>query len=1144
MSMVSTSTGSWFLPLRHFLPELVDQVAAALGDAIPPLAALRALLEAQFPSPAPGGASTSGGMSASEGTPLEALDVIGFSYLAVWVDGPVLVVEGVLDVLSGYEPRLPVPGLSQLSLVLTRLGRVRLSVSAEELHLDVHGPSVALRFDREWLTPVDDESGALFAEIELVELGWLHVDTAGSISFAAIPGGTLRFVTNNDPWVIGDTNVTLEVGELDVILDGGEDGTAAGPAVELTDATLRFSEDLSAPDGRGFAVALTGARVDATGFSGTASALFPDTRVDDPELPTRYVGTGAASFLGFQFGIQSIALELRQSRPVQSTIVGGIILPYFDQAARCTLSLTAQGRFTAAFADEVGEGRFVFECENLLSLAVDAVTVMGGGGEPALIEIAGRGQLKLPGVVGPPLAVRGLRIASDGTVSVAGSGIGLPDGSTVQLFGLAIEVGGVEFGTLPETGERWLSLSGRASAAGARSPITLAVERLRVLWRPETLRNPLTHPPHVDLAGLALAIEAGPVKGGGALFFDPQRDQYVGALQLDISGVGVGAVGILTLRLPTGEPGATLLVLLSAEGFAPVQLPFGFTLNGVGGLLGVNRTANVDALRTGVKGHTLDRILFPRDPVSNVRDIVRALDEAFPLAPSRFLFGPMALLGWGSPTLLTLELAVILELPRPVRLLLLGQLTALLPAAHMPQVELRMDALGVVDFERGWVALDATLYDSRILRNTLSGDMALRAEWRDDPCFLLAVGGFNPRFQAPPGFPALQRLSLNLATGRAPRLRLEAYLALTSNTVQLGANLHLYAEALGFSIEGILSFDALLQLSPFQLLVDVRGQLALKRGSDVLTAVYLEFALSGPAPWRARGTASIKLLAYTATVSFDISAGEPVPTPLPPAADLWPALRDALSDPHNWSALLPPDGAALVTLAPTSGDGLRAHPRGVLTVRQRVLPLGVEIDRFGSAPISGARRFTISGAYLQNPAASVPFATVSEYFAAAQFRDMKDDEKLSRPSFELMAAGVRLAADTRPLSAYELTAVGADITYGTSVFDPEVTAGGWSELAYALPDGALAVQVADGAAGMAPRRRSGSGRYQAPPRGIALKDTTYVVAQTQSLTRQGVPGIPPEGASYTAAAQALNAYLASAPADRGRLHLVGRHEVS
>ena len=52
--------------------------------------------------------------------------------------------------------------------------------------------------------------------------------------------------------------------------------------------------------------------------------------------------------------------------------------------------------------------------------------------------------------------------------------------------------------------------------------------------------------------------------------------------------------------------------------------------------------------------------------------------------PERFLIGPMAKLGWGTPTLISLELGIILEIPSPV-LTILGVLRMDVPAAELPR---------------------------------------------------------------------------------------------------------------------------------------------------------------------------------------------------------------------------------------------------------------------------------------------------------------------------------------------------------------------------------------------------------------------------------------------------------------------------
>src|SRR5262249_54910187 len=81
-------------------------------------------------------------------------------------------------------------------------------------------------------------------------------------------------------------------------------------------------------------------------------------------------------------------------------------------------------------------------------------------------------------------------------------------------------------------------------------------------------------------------------------------------------------------------------------------------------------------------------------------------------------------------------------------------------------VQVRMDAVGVIDFNQGKVSLDATLYDSRILEFTLTGDMALRASWGTQPGFILAIGGWEHPFLSPPALASLDWRALEFIAGR------------------------------------------------------------------------------------------------------------------------------------------------------------------------------------------------------------------------------------------------------------------------------------------------------------------------------------------------------------------------------------------
>jgi len=504
--------------------------------------------------------------------------------------------------------------------------------------------------------------------------------------------------------------------------------------------------------------------------------------------------------------------------------------------------------------------------------------------------------------------------------------------------------------------------------------------------------------------GLSLTVDAGPVTGGGALVFDPDRGLYAGEMQLQFEQIAVRAVGLLT----TSRSGYSLLVLVSAE-FPPVQLGLGFMLVGVGGLLGIHRTVAVEALRAGLKAGALGAVLSPPDPQANPAQLVASLAGLFPPAAGRHVFAPTARIVWGSPVLITIDLALVLELPSPVRLVALGRMRALLPEERDPVVRLQVDVLGVIDFDQQTAAVDATLIDSRIAQFALTGDLALRMSWGPTPVFLLAVGGFHPRFAAPPGFPALDRVAVALASGDNPKLRLEAYLALTSNTVQFGARVDVGARAGSFSIGGFMAFDALVTLSPLAFEIDIAAKLAVKAGTHTLLSISLALTLSGPRPWHVHGRASFSILFFDVSFGFDVTIGDPAPAALPNPVDVAPLLLAALADPRAWTAQLPA-GADVVTLRTLeSGQAILAHPLATLQVRQRVAPLDRTLDRFGTSAPSGAKRFRITLATVGGVRATL--VPLQDRFAPAQFTTMSDDQKLSAPSFEAMTSGAALGAD-------------------------------------------------------------------------------------------------------------------------------------
>jgi hypothetical protein len=668
-------------------------------------------------------------------------------------------------------------------------------------------------------------------------------------------------------------------------------------------------------------------------------------------------------------------------------------------------------------------------------------------------------------------------------------------------------------------------------------PFAAAVEGigLRALLRPDAPGEVAAvefKPPD----GAGLALDASVVVGGGYLFADHKLGRYGGVLQLEIQDtIALTAIGIITARRPDGSPGFSLLVIIAAE-FPPIQLGFGFTLTGVGGLIGANRTMAVDVLRAGVRNRTLDAILFPKDPVARAPQIIATLEATFPQADGRFVIGLMGKFGWGTPTVLTLEVGLLIELPAPVRLVVLGRLTLVLPTADAAVVEIHMDVVGVIDFDHCDASVDATLYDSRVAGFVITGDMALRLNWGTAPTFALAAGGFNPRFEPPPAFPALDRLAISLADSDNPRLRLEAYLATTANSVQMGARLDVHAGLdlglLGrFSASAYLGFDALVYLLPkLSFVVDIFGAAEIRRDDKPFLSADVRLTLTGPEPWHAWGEATFTFLGKR-RIEVDVTIGEEPPGPALPPVDPLGDLVRALSDPRSWSAQLPADGHSLVTLravdpaAGTGGDVL-AHPLGRLSVEQHVLPLDVDISRYGgvSPPV---RRFTLSAVLLGTQEAA-GWTPTRDAFPPGQFLDLTEDEKLSRPAFEQLPSGCTDIVSSDLAAGPAVTGGGA---YDTVVVDAEDRAA--TQADYTVHSGVVPALVAVGAAARTPMATGGRARYAGPPLGVAVDDPRYRVVSADDLAGPDtVYGSWTEAASARGGApgqQVIGAYEGAAP---------------
>ena len=631
--------------------------------------------------------------------------------------------------------------------------------------------------------------------------------------------------------------------------------------------------------------------------------------------------------------------------------------------------------------------------------------------------------------------------------------------------------------------------------------------------------------------GVGLSVDAGVIKGGGFLSIDVARGEYAGALELSFSGViALKAIAIINTKMPDGSTGFALLVLITAE-FAPIQLGFGFTLVGVGGLLALNRRLDTEALRVGVRTGALNSILFPQDIIANITRIISDIKNIFPLASDHFVIGPMGKLGWGTPTLLSLEIGVIIDLPTPA-IVIAGVLRASLPAEDLPILNLQVNFAGGIDFEKGLIWFDASLYDSHLLIYTLTGDMALRIGWGDQAILILTVGGFHPAFnEIPPDLRGLRRLGISLLSGDNPRLSCQTYFAITSNTVQSGSRVELYAEGCGLNIYGFLGYDLLVQFNPFHFIADLEAGLALRDGTDELMGIHVHGELSGPNPFRARGEASIDLWLFSISIDFDVTWGDDAAAQIEAEVEVLPLIEAALKDDRNWLATLPANTHQNVTLKKLQlpPEQIVLNPFAVLSVSQKVVPLGLEINKFGNQKPKGTTRFELTFA-------EGTTEEVREEFAIANFQHLNDSEKLSSKSFDKMRSGLRFSvgdssqtgANTAKDVTYELSYVhrkrGLTIRAGLvrlfgSVFSMFSGAGAVTKNKFAVS-----------------RRIGGT-----PIAKVDVKKPEFQVVNQSDLAMAG-PGLSAK--TSTEAWQLHDELVAANPSLSGRLQVMSTYELS
>jgi hypothetical protein len=298
--------------------------------------------------------------------------------------------------------------------------------------------------------------------------------------------------------------------------------------------------------------------------------------------------------------------------------------------------------------------------------------------------------------------------------------------------------------------------------------------------------------------------------------------------------------------------------------------------------------------------------------------------------------------------------------------------------------------------------------------------------------------------------------------------------------------------------------------------------------------IHLAGQLSGINPWNARGEASITILFFDITVSFDETWGDSATKIEPAKEDILARLTTEIHDNRNWHAEIP-DGNNLhvsirkIELPP---DQIVIHPMGVLTFTERLVPLGLDITKFGNKVPLDAKRFEIKatdpGILTQN---------VTEEFAPANFFDKSDNEKLSSPSFDRMTSGFKVTGAT---SLVMPTAVNKSVEYELTYLHKARTQRTrpvkYLMAKHVFQASTKASAVAASTLSYARNRVSVNA-----PESVALQPPAYGIANVSDMRLAGPDLV---ASSYTEAAQKLSALVARRPELRDQVQILTQQELN
>lgn len=504
--------------------------------------------------------------------------------------------------------------------------------------------------------------------------------------------------------------------------------------------------------------------------------------------------------------------------------------------------------------------------------------------------------------------------------------------------------------------------------------------------------------------GIGISIETPVVKGAGLISYDKSEGTLFSALSLEVlKKFTVGCIIDADLGVKDGHYFS--LVALISTSFSPgIPLGMGFSLNGVGGCLGLNRKYDADAVSGGVRSGVFGSVFFVDNVMNHLTEMKTAVKQFFPEKKKQFFLGVLCKICF--EPVVTCEFGLLIQAPDPTSIGIVGALKVRVGDTNL--IKINVYFFGDIDFDKG-LRFDASIVDSEIVGLKLEGDMAFRLFWGGPyKGFGLSIGGFHPAYKPEEGLkfaPNMRRLSLSLNYDIV-KIKLETYLAVTSNSFQIGARLDLKVGWEKFGLIGYAGFDALFVFKPFRFSFSLEVGVAVMVGKAKLFSVDLSLSVEGPAKWRVKGKAYFTVLFIPVKCDFSLAWGDSPKEERRATIAVWKdiLLPELLRD-NNW----------ITSSAEQNNDGkekdenalLTLQPNDTFSFNQSAVPFDYPMDLCNDALPEDYTSFRLKKVSIiaDNEEFSLETSCLNNDFAPSLYKELSNEERLSNPSYESVTSG-------------------------------------------------------------------------------------------------------------------------------------------